>query len=61
MKMNKQILIRRLDKYEVEGSLFSVELLLKFLKATGIGGSKGAKERELKWKRKNDQKTEDLS
>ena len=33
---------------------------LKFLKATGIGGREGAKEREIEWARKNDQAGEDL-
>ena len=33
---------------------------LKFLKATGIGGREGAKERELEWARQNDQAGEDL-
>ena len=33
---------------------------LKFLKATGIGGREGAKERKIEWARKNDQAGEDL-
>ena len=38
----------------------AVAPLLKFLKTTGIGGRKGARERELEWERKNDQEGEDL-
>lgn len=34
--------------------------LLKFLKATGIEGREGAKERELEWEQKNDREGEDL-
>ena len=34
--------------------------LLKFLKARGIGGREGARERELEWERKNDHEGEDL-
>ena len=30
------------------------------MKATGIGGREGARERELEWERKNEQEGEDL-
>ena len=38
----------------------AVAPLLRFLKATDIGGREGARERELEWERKNDQAGEDL-
>ena len=38
----------------------AVAPLLIFLKATDVGGREGARERELKWERKNDQAGEDL-
>ena len=38
----------------------AVAPLLKFSKATGIGGRKGARERKLGWERKSDQEGEDL-
>ena len=38
----------------------AVAPLLRFLKATGVGGREGARERELEWGRKNDQAGEDL-
>ena len=38
----------------------AVAPLLKILKTTGIGGREGARERELEWERKNDQKGENL-
>ena len=38
----------------------AVAPLLKFLKATGIGGREGAKERELEWERKMTEKVNDL-
>ena len=34
--------------------------LLRFLKATEIGGREGTRERELEWERRNDQSGEDL-
>ncbi len=34
--------------------------LLRFLKATEIGGIERARERELEWERKNNQEGEDL-
>ena len=38
----------------------AVAPLLRFLKATEVGGREGARERELEWGRKNDQAGEDL-
>ena len=38
----------------------AVAPLLKFLKATDIGGREGARERELEWEQKNDRVGEDL-
>ena len=38
----------------------AVAPLLRFLKATGVGGREGAREKELQWGRENDQAGEDL-
>ena len=38
----------------------AVAPLSRFLKTTKVGGSKGAKERELVWERTNDQEGENL-
>ena len=38
----------------------AVAPLLRFLKATDVGGREWARERELEWERKNDQAGEDL-
>ncbi len=38
----------------------AVAPLLKFLETTGIGGRKGARERELEWERRDDQAGVDL-
>ena len=42
------------------GNEKAVALLLRFLKATDVGGREGAREREIEWERKNDQAGEDL-
>lgn len=42
------------------GNEKAVAPLLRFLKATGIGGREGAREREREWELKNDREGEDL-
>ena len=44
---------------ESAGDEKAVAPLLKFLKAIGIGGREGAKEREMEWEQKNDREGED--
>lgn len=68
-------LVRELEKQEVfflqaqAERRWSTDLLAnekavapipKFLKATEVGGRKGARERKSEWKQKNDQAGEDL-
>ena len=38
----------------------AVAPVLRFLKATHVGGKKGAREREKEWERRNDQAAEEL-
>ena len=45
---------------ELVASEKAVVPLLRFLKATEIGGREGARDRELEWERRNDQAGEDL-